>query len=144
MLIIQTRAQGFFNRLYTMCIQYFWYVVLGLIFAIFTGVYPKDMILFFLIMIIFILLFTIWLFVFNSGRSKVIEYGLELNDQGIAFIAFGDRETVEWKNFEGFQIVNRLPRLIVLKSSQSNDIKFSYYLFSSAQRKKLFDYLESK
>ena len=74
----------------------------------------------------------------------MIEYGLELNEQGITFIDFGYRVTLEWKNFEGFKIVNRLPRLIVLKSSKSNDIEFSYYLFSSAQRKKLFDYLESK
>lgn len=144
MLIIQTRVQGLLNRLYTMSIQYFWFIAVGLIFAMFTGIYPKDMILFFFILIISIVLFTIWLFVFNSGRSKVIEYGLELNEQGITFIDFGVKVTLEWKHFEGFKIVNSLPRLIVLKSSKSNDIKFSYYLFSSAQRKKLFDYLESK
>jgi hypothetical protein len=127
-----------------MSIQFFWYIAIGLIFAAFTGVYPKDMVLVFTILMIFIVLFTIWLFVFNSGRSKIIEYGLELNEQGVTFIAYGDRVTVEWVNFEGVKIVNRLPRLIVLKSSNSIDIKFSYYLFSSAQRKKLFDYLDSK
>jgi len=90
------------------------------------------------------MVFSIWLLVFNSGKSKVIEHGLELNEQGITYISYGDKITIEWSNFVGFNVINKFPRFISLKSSDSKNIEFSYYMFSSAQRRELFGYLEAK
>jgi hypothetical protein len=142
MLIIQSRGQGIFNRVYTVLTQFIWYIVIGLFVAVFTDNYPKDILFNLSVVLTLLLFFSIWLLVFNSGKTKVIEHGLELNEHGITYINYGDRVTVSWSDFVGFNVINRLHRFILLKSSGSENIEFSFYMFSSAQRRELFDYLE--
>jgi len=144
MLIIQSRGQGIFNRIYTTFTQFIWYIAIGLLVAIFTDNYPKDILYSLSVLLTLTMVFSIWLLVFNSGKSKVIEHGLELNEQGITYISYGDKITIEWSNFVGFNVINKFPRFISLKSSDSKNIEFSYYMFSSAQRRELFGYLEAK
>ena len=144
MLIIQSRSQGMFDRVYTMFTQFIWYIVIGIFVAIFTDIYPKDILFNLSILVIITMAVSIWLLVFNSGKSKVIEHGLDLNEQGITYISYGDKVTINWSDFVGFNVINRFPRFISLKSSGSQKIKFSYYMFSSAQRRELFGYLEAK
>lgn len=144
MLIIQSRGQGIFNRVYTLSAQFFWYIAIGVLLAIYTDNYPKDILFSFSILLTFVVLFSIWLFVFNSGKSKVIEHGIELNENGVTYIDYGERLAIEWSHFTGYSVIDRFPRSILLKSTVSKDIKFSYYMFSSAQRRELFGYLDAK
>ncbi len=144
MLIIQSRGQGIFNRVYTMLTQFIWYIVIGLFVAVFTDIYPKDILFNLSVLLTLTMVFSFWLLIFNSGKSKVIEHGLELNEQGITYIIYGDKLTIEWSNFVGFNVINKFPRFISLESSSGKNIEFSYYTFSSAQRRELFYYLEAK
>ena len=144
MLIIQSRGQGIFNRVYTMLTQFIWYIVIGLFVAVFTDIYPKDILFNLSVLLTLTMVFSFWLLIFNSGKSKVIEHGLELNEQGITYITYGDKLTIEWSNFVGFNVINKFPRFISLESSSAKNIEFSYYTFSSAQRRELFCYLEAK
>jgi hypothetical protein len=144
MLIIQSRGQGIFNRVYTMLTQFIWYIVIGLFVAVFTDIYPKDILFNLSVLLTLTMVFSFWLLIFNSGKSKVIEHGLELNEQGITYITYGDKLTIEWSNFVGFNVINKFPRFISLESSSAKNIEFSYYTFSSAQRRELFYYLEAK
>jgi hypothetical protein len=144
MLIIQSRSQSIFDRIYTTFTQFFWYVAIGILVAIFTDNYPKDILFNLSVLGSIILFVSIWLLVFNSGKGKVIEHGLELNGQGITYISYGDKVTIDWSSFNGFSVINMFPRLISLKSSTSKNIEFSYYMFSSTQRRELFGYLEAR
>jgi hypothetical protein len=144
MLIIQSRGQGIFNRVYTMFAQFIWYIIIGLFFAVYTDIYPKDILFNLSVLLTLTIVFSVWLLIFNSGKSKVIEYGLELNEQGITYISYGDKLTIEWSNFVGFNVINKFPRFISLESSNGKNIEFGYYTFSSAQRREFFGYLETK
>ena len=84
---------------------------------------------------------SIWLFVFNRDEGAVIEYGLEMTDEGISYIKYGSKIQIKWLDFDEFQIKNSWPRMILLKSKGSEVIEFSYYTFSSEQRRKLFQTL---
>jgi hypothetical protein len=84
---------------------------------------------------------SIWLFVFNRGDGALIEYGLELTNEGISYTRYGSKTQIKWRDFDEFQIKNSWPRVILLKSKGSEVIEFSYYTFSSKQRRKLFQTL---
>lgn len=144
MLIIQSRRQGIFNRMYTIFAQYIWYIAIGLLIAIFTEIYPKNILSNLITVLSLIIVFSAWLAIFNSGESKIIEHGLAIDDQGITYISYGDKVTIEWSNFIGFNVKNSFPRLVSLKSSTSKNIEFSYYMFSSTQRRELFGCLAEK
>ena len=141
---IQSRAQSVFHRLYQCVTQLFWVVVPVLLIVTFTGESVDT--LDFTIYSIFgiAVLFTLWLLIFNSGKSKVIEHGLELNETGVSYINYGSKYFIAWDNFSGFKIKNWFPRMIVLQSSNSKEIEFCYYAFSSDQRREIFDSLRSK
>jgi hypothetical protein len=89
-------------------------------------------------------LVTLWLVAFNSGQSKVIEYGVESTDEGVSFILYCAKQTILWADFAGFTIKNKLPRSIILKNTSSQNIEFSYHTFSSEQRRELFRVLSTK
>lgn len=144
MLIIQSTRQSIFDRIYTIFAQFFWYIAITLFFALFTNSFPSNITFGFYTILAITVIITIWLVIFNTGESKIIEHGLELNDQGITYIDYGNKLTIKWTDFVGFHIKKRLPRSVTIKSSDSKDIEFSYYMFSYAQRKKVFEYLAAK
>ena len=144
MLIIQSRYQGIFNRIYLMFAHFFWYIAIGGVLALFTEKYPDDITTSLYTLVAVIVAFSIWLAIFNTGRSKIIEHGLELTEQGVTYINYGDKLTIKWTSFVGFTIKNRFPRLVLLKSADSEHIEFSYYMFSSTQRREMFQYLANK
>ena len=84
---------------------------------------------------------SIWLFVFNRGDSAVIEYGIEMSDEGITYIRYGSKTKIKWCDFDELQIKNKWPRMILLKSKEGEIIEFCYYTFSSEQRRKLLQTL---
>jgi len=83
----------------------------------------------------------LWLTVFNSGSSKIVENGVEINSKGFSYIRFGSKQTIGWEQYDGFKVTNGLFKSIYIKNKSGADIVFSYYTFSSAQRKIILDKL---
>ncbi|GHE83562.1 hypothetical protein [Thalassotalea profundi] len=146
MVLIQSRYQNIFNRFYLGSINYFWALLPLIILPLFFDKHSNNLgiELYVISFIVPLVAITLWLVVFNSGQSKIIEYGLEANENGISFIKYGSKQTINWSDFAGFVIINRLPRLIILKGANDQNIEFSYYTFSSEQRKELFQVLSTK
>jgi len=89
-------------------------------------------------------LITLWLIIFNSGKSKLIGHGLKFDDNGVVYMNYGSHKIIKWGDFNGFFVKNNFPRMVVLSSNDKNNIEFSYYTFGSNQRREIFDYLGSK
>ena len=88
---------------------------------------------------------TLWLVVFNSGKAKVIEHQLTLSDKGLCYIKFGQEQYILWQDFAGFELQG-WPKTVIISSRKPNQVPiiFSYYTFSSAQRNAIFDLLRKK
>jgi hypothetical protein len=92
----------------------------------------------------FLALITLWLYVFNSGDSQVIEYGFEITESEICYIKYGVRHSIMKSNFISMSIQNSCPKLIRLKAIKGSNIEFSYYTFSLEQRNEIFNSLSNK
>ena len=137
-LFIQTRTQNIFNRFYIGLCKYYLFVIPILIGFIYRGESIVDVLYYLAALIIFLTLISLWLITFNSGDSKIIEYGFEISDSEICFIKYGVRHSIVWQDFDGFSIVNSYPKLMLIKSKNYSDLEFSYYTFSLEQRNKIF------
>lgn len=143
-LYVQSRSQNLFYRVYMSATQIFSILITAGIITLFTDT-PLTNLSFSLYAILGIAaIYTIWLMVFNSGKSKVIEHGIELSDKGVSYIHYGSKKTILWANYNGFSIKRKFPRLVLLLSSDNINIEFNYYAFSSEQRTEIFNYLGSK
>ena len=90
------------------------------------------------------LLITLWLLLFNSGSSKVTEYGFSIDDDGFTFIRYGEKQHINWANYEGYKLTRSVPKYVEIKNNQGQNISFSFYTFSSEQRNLLFETLNNK
>ena len=141
--LTQSRFQNVFNRIYLGLHNYFWVILPMLVLPAFWGKEINWDNIQFTLLVGFIIIFSIsiWLFVFNRGDGALIEYGLELTDEGISYIRYGCKTQIKWSGFDKCQIKNSWPRMILLESKGCEVIEFSYYTFSSEQRRKLFQTL---
>lgn len=139
----QSRYQNIFNRIYLGVHSYLWATLPMLVLPVFweKEINWDSIQLTMFLSFIIICSISIWLFVFNRGDGAVIEYGLEMNDEGMSYIKYGSSTTIKWCDFDELQIKNKWPRTILLKSKGGEVIEFSYYTFSSEQRRKLFQTL---
>jgi hypothetical protein len=142
-ILTQSRFQNVFNRIYLGMHSYFWVVLPMLILPVLweQEVNWDSVQLILLFGFIAISFVSIWLFVFNRGDSAVIEYGIEMDDEGITYIKYGSKTQIKWCDFDELQIKNKWPRMILLKSKEGEKIEFCYYTFSSEQRRKLLQTL---
>lgn len=141
--LTQSRFQNIFNRFYLNLHYYFWVIVPTLVFSVLlekeiNWLSIQTMLL---LGVVFIFCVSIWLVVFNRGENAVIEYKLEVDDDGLTYIRYGSKLQIKWCDFEALQIKNMWPRMISLKSKRGKAIEFCYYTFSSEQRRKLFEVL---
>jgi hypothetical protein len=141
---IQSQFQSIFNRLYLGLIQFFWMILPLILMPMLMDEPFKDLSFTIYGLFIGIALITLWLMIFNTGKSKLIGHGLKFDDNGIVYMNYGSNKTIEWGNFKGFIVKNNFPRMVVLSSNDKNNIEFSYYTFGSNQRREIFDYLELK
>lgn len=92
-------------------------------------------------------LFILWLAVFNSGDNKVIEHGVEVTEQGVSYINYGEKETINWQDYRGYELASTfggLFRSIIIKGQDKHDIIFNYYAFSALQRREIIETLRLK
>lgn len=141
---IQSQFQSIFNRIYLSFIQFFWMVIPLILIPLFMDKPFKDLSVSIYSILIGIISVTVWLMVFNSGKSKLIGHGISFDEQGVNYTNYGSNKTIKWDDFNGLTIKNKLPRLVVLSSLNKNNIEFSYYTFSSEQRKEIFEFLYLK
>lgn len=141
---IQSQFQSIFNRLYLGLIQFFWMILPLILIPMLMDEPFKDLSFIIYGLIIGVAVITVWLMIFNSGKSKLIGYGLKFDDDGIVYMNYGSNKTIKWGDFKGLVVKNNFPRMVVLSSDDKNNIEFSYYTFGSNQRREIFDYLELK
>ena len=141
---IQSQFQSIFNRFYLGLINFFWVILPLLLLPILTDKPLGDLSFYVYGLFIGIAVITLWLMVFNSGKSKLVGHGLEFDQNGIIYTNYGSNKTINWGDFDGFSVKNNFPRLVILLSTNKENIQFSYYTFSSDQRREIFDYLGAK
>lgn len=141
MIYVQSRSQNIFNRFYTGFCKYYFFALPVLIGSIYRGEYISDVFYYLITLIIFLILLTSWLVIFNRGDEKIIEYGLEITHHQVCFIKYGEKECIAWSDFIGFSIENNLARSVILKTINGKNIEFGYYTFSSKQRRAIFNRL---
>ena len=141
---IQSQFQNILNRLYLSIIQLFWMLLPLILIPMLMDEPFKDLSFTIFALFIGVVFITLWLMIFNSGKSKLIGHGLKFDDNGIVYMNYGSNKTIKWDEFNGFVVKNNFPRIVVLSSNDKNNIEFSYYTFGSNQRREIFDYLELK
>ncbi|TLU61333.1 hypothetical protein FE810_15085 [Thalassotalea litorea] len=145
MKLVQSRKQNIFNRFYLTVIQQ-WWVIMGAVIALVIGdtlleLNVRTIWLGIATAVVLSVLVGLWLIAFNSGRNAIIEYGIELDEDGVHFIRYGSKRSISWREYSGFEVLNRSPRMIRIKQSGNKPIEFSYYTFSKPQRERLFESL---
>jgi len=141
---IQSQFQSIFNRLYLSLIQLFWMILPFILMPILMDEPYKDFSFTIYGLFIGVGCITLWLIIFNSGKSKLIGHGLEFDDGGIVYTNYGSNKAISWGDFNGCVVKYSFPRMVVLSSTNKQNIEFSYYTFSSKQRREIFVYLDSK
>ena len=122
-------------------------VIIGVIIAATFNLQQQDSYQALHIYIVLFVLLTVWLAVFNTGKEKLIEHGVDISDYGISYINYGEKETMSWKNYHGFEVLSTflgLFRTIILKGRDQQRITFNYYAFSSLQRREIIKTLRMK
>ena len=140
----QSQFQSVFNRFYLCSIQFLWMILPLVLLPILMDEPFKDLSVYIFGLFIGVTVITLWLMLFNSGKSKLIGHGLKFDENGIIYTNYGSVMTINWECFDGFTVKNNFPRLVVLLSKNKENIEFSYYTFSSEQRREIFDYLGEK
>jgi len=122
-------------------------VIIGVIIAATFNLQQQDSYQALHIYIVLFVLLTVWLAVFNTGKEKLIEHGVDISDYGISYINYGEKETMSWQNYHGFEISSAflgLFRTVILKGRDQQRITFNYYAFSSLQRREIIVTLRMK
>lgn len=122
--IEQGRCQSIFNRLYTESIK----LLIGFIVIMLFGLFLNDEPNFAIILFAFLLpiLVTLWLGVFNTGASKIIDHGLNISNTHITYINFGKKRTIALHDYNGYEITKGWLKQIIICSKENQNIVFDY------------------
>ena len=88
MLIIQSRGQGIFNRVYTMLTQFIWYIVIGLFVAVFTDIYPKDILFNLSVLLTLTMVFSFYFVTWLRLLTRGIHYDRKIDLVILIFLAW--------------------------------------------------------
>lgn len=147
----QSRWQNIIYRINQSALLFMSIILVAIITAIFSLKEPdlnqKSLYLYAGIYIGIPALLIIWLAVFNTGKGKLIEHGIEVSDCAMSYINYGEKETMSWQDYHGFGVSSTflgLFRTVILKGRDQQRITFNYYAFSSIQRREIIDTLRMK
>lgn len=140
--IEQSRSQYIFNRIYTESIHILISIFIISAFYLLNQNTQNYAFIYFAIGVPVIIAF--WLTVFNSGNGKIVESGVTIDEEGFSYIHFGEKETISWDQYDGYIISGSWLRSVFVKSRNTSSIVFSYYTFSSVQRRVIFERLGQK
>ena len=137
---IQSRFQNVFSRFYEMLCGMLWYVVFALVFSYF---FSSDLNLLtsFIITVVFTFCSVCYFVFVYKDASKLIR----VNDAKFVLVDYKTVTEINWEDFQGYKISKTIPYQVIIKSKvYGTNTRFSYYAFSSKQRKQLFEVLQSK
>lgn len=135
--LAQSRFQNIFNRFYEMTVNIIYTLAFAVVAVMFFS--TNFNIGFFITITLTITLFLIaYMWIAYPEPSKKIV----LNEEGFTFFNYENKRNVKWSEYQGYKITRFMPHKIQIKILDRKDIVFSYYLFSSSQRKQLFEMLE--
>jgi hypothetical protein len=142
--IEQSRGQYIFNRIYTESIS-----IVIIIFTIsLIGLFSQDEPDFDFDFVYFAIgvpvVFALWLSIFNSGESKIVENGITIDKESFSYIRFNEKDIIKWSQYDGYKITKGWLRNVIIKRKEGSDIVFGYYTFSSEQRIEIFKRLDQQ
>ncbi|MDE3270931.1 hypothetical protein [Pseudoalteromonas sp. G4] len=142
MVFVQSRIQGVKFRIYTYIMKFGLPLLIPFIVSMVKG--EKTFALQYLCFLLIVaVLVSVWLMLFNSGKSKIVEYSLELNSDGIHLTEFGKTKSVLWNDYAGYS-VGGLPKTVSIKTPLNGELEFGYFVFSQGQRNRIFEALKFK
>jgi len=139
---IQSRMQGILNLLYVFHCKMLIASLAFLISIAFSN--PEYIYLYVITWLCIPVIVILWLSVFNTGASKVIERGLIINSESVTYINFDEQNTIKWSEFDGFEVSKKLMKQITIRSKKHADIVFGFYEFSPRQKESFLNTLNNK
>lgn len=142
----QSRFQNLFDRFYKLSVQLLIVIALSWIFRLMFGgeLNTGELKSYFVIVVSLALGIPLWMMLYNRGAVSIVEYGLDIDSEQIKYIYYDIETSLDWSSFDGFEITRLWPKKIRIRSKKGKHIEFSYYTFSSEQRKQLFRVLSEK
>ncbi|PKG75812.1 hypothetical protein CXF86_05080, partial [Shewanella sp. GutCb] len=140
--IEQSRGQYIFNRIYTESISIVIIIFTISVIGLFSQDEPNFDFVYFAIGVPVV--FALWLSIFNSGESKIVENGITIDKESFIYIRFNEKDIIKWSQYDGYKITGGWLRDVIIKRKGGSDIVFSYYTFSSEQRTKIFKRLDQQ
>jgi len=141
----QSRMQGLINRFIKIFGVFIFIVLIPYLFAYFfkekRPVFDEVELL---ILISIPTLITIWLVIFNSGKSKVSECEIELSDSGITFNSYGEIKKILWSELLSLKFGYGFTILVIIRGKDDSKIVFDYFAFSKKQRQQIFKMIREK
>lgn len=136
---IQSRYQDVFSRLYEMICHAIWFVVIALISSL---IFSSDFNVLTYLEFSFIFTFGIisYLFVMHRGASKLIR----ISEDKFVYIDYKTVTEINWEDYQGYKISKTIPYQVVIKNRVYGETRFSYYAFSSLQRKQILEILHNQ
>lgn len=142
MRIEQSRGQYIFNRIYTESISIVIVIFTISVICLFSQDKPDFSFVYFAVGVPVV--FALWLSIFNSGESKIVENGITIDKESFSYIRFNEKDIIKWSQYDGYKITEGWDRNVIVKRKEGSNIVFGYYTFSSEQRKKLFKCLDQQ
>ena len=137
MKFVQSRFQDYFSRCYEAICFLGWYLIvavtLKLLFSYDMG-FTKDAAL--------VAFFTIATLIYLKFKHQSGSQLLEFIDGKIIYKFQNLVTEIEPNDYQGYKVTKLLPYQVVIHNKIYGKTKFSYYAFSSAQRKQIFELLD--
>ncbi len=86
---------------------------------------------------------TLWLFIFNSGSSKVEEYAIEFSDDGLHYEHMAERDTVKWSEYKSYKVSGIISKVLTIQA-ESQKIIIDLMRFNAEHRKSIISELNKR
>jgi len=117
-----------------------WYIVFAFVFSYFSSS-ELSFLTYFIMSVGFTCCSTLYFIFVYKNASKIIR----TNDEKFVLVDYKTVTEINWEDFQGYKISKTIPYQVILKSKiYGTNTRFSYYAFSSKQRKQIFEVLQSK
>jgi len=118
----------------------FWYVIFAVGFSyIFSS--EIDFLTYFMLSAVFTACSVCYFIFVYKDASKVIR----IDDEKFVLVDYKTVTEINWDDFQGYKVSKTIPYKVIIKSRvYGTNTRFSYYAFSSKQRKRIFEILNRK
>jgi hypothetical protein len=89
------------------------------------------------------ILITLWLYVFNSGTTRIDEYAIEFSSEGIDYQNMAEKETIAWSDYEKYEVSGIVSKTLTI-CGKSKRMSIDLMIFNSSQRKSIISTLNER